>query len=1284
MTKSRLELQTSIETEAGHRPMNDRKKSAASLGKKQKKQKRKRTGGLFACFAPQQPRDTAYGGTGRLPVSNGTVTRLGHGSGSSFPGAPGKYNKPVRTDIAYVELNRKEGESFGLIIAGGLDHGEVVTIADMREGGIAKTTELLEIGDRILAVNGTSTDDLHHDAVVRLLQSAGTAAYLEIEYDLPEGAPPPESATKKKQITVEVHGEADGFGFKLRGGVDEGLDRPLTIAYIRPGSELHKLGTVKVGDRLMRVNDRFVGDYTLSGAITALRESPNLVKLDIEYDVTLQAALQDNDPCSVLLVELVKPPGISLGLTLSGSPDAGEAITISDIRPGGIADRCGALHQHDRLLAINGRNLENSTLPEAVAMLLKAERMVTLEILPIHRSIRTPPMHRNAMSPAQSHNAQDDDDDDDLPEPPEEIIHDADGPMNGINGKGNSTDPGQRLWGRHQPPTIATTTIGLPTSNGFSSTTSAHHLSLSREDSALGVSDSASGQSLARPRAHTTSGPGLAKPKPPVAKRNSSLYSVSAAQDRDGGGSGGGGSSSLSVVDRHVLPTHSAMQLCRQETLDLELTADPFGYGFSISGGGVSGGPITVSSIEKDSPADRIGVMQVGDRIITINGTPLGGMNLDDVCKLIRESSGHMLCHLEFDVSDGVKPTSGVFDVRLYKNTTSLGLTINGGEGDGMWISQVKRGGVAYRSGLVECGDGLQAINGIPVGRSTLSEAAGMLRDSTDIVVLTICKKEHQLDVADDSVEFAVELVRRGRSLGITLNGSTLPGEPIYVSDIREDGVVFRTGALQKGDIILSINNQSLRTFSVPQAVRLLEEVGDSVQLKIQRTSKKAYSSDSDSQLSSLATASFPSPLRQSHDSWQVSRIHGVTGSDDDAISSASTPSTNRTGGFLAGSRGSQIGSIGSRTPAAVAASLTHTPGQQQQQKVHRRPASAGNQDYRRRWTEVPETSIAASLPTATTPTSTVRVPTRQQTSFSALPRSGTSSSYTTNSLTRHSRPPSQAPFSDAGSSTHSDMSSLHGTTTGHSDNSSQSSPQTTVLRPRATSAHAKLASADKQPVEPPSQDPSSLLAELESSLLDSTTFTSLLSTGKSPDRAAAVVSTQAASTLTTVAAQSAAAISGGSVSSAASTPAGARRSSFRQAVPASRSTSTVPADRHSLDGGSVGGERVTPTVQSVEMHVIELSRPGLNTSFGFSISDGLSEPGVYIRALMPGGIAMQQSKLKPLDRVLQINSTDVRDYDCRQVLPVLSDVRETLRLVICRCSQLRSMSGLASPSSFK
>ena len=54
-------------------------------------------------------------------------------------------------------------------------------------------------------------------------------------------------------------------------------------------------------------------------------------------------------------------------------------------------------------------------------------------------------------------------------------------------------------------------------------------------------------------------------------------------------------------------------------------------------------------------------------------------------------------------------------------------------------------------------------------------------------------------------------------------------------------------------------------------------------------------------------------------------------------------------------------------------------------------------------------------------------------------------------------------------------------------------------------------------------------------------------------------------------------------------------------------------------------------------MHVVELWRPGRNVSFGFSISDGLYEPGVYVRNIQPGGLADQSGQLRALDRLVQV-----------------------------------------------
>ena len=52
--------------------------------------------------------------------------------------------------------------------------------------------------------------------------------------------------------------------------------------------------------------------------------------------------------------------------------------------------------------------------------------------------------------------------------------------------------------------------------------------------------------------------------------------------------------------------------------------------------------------------------------------------------------------------------------------------------------------------------------------------------------------------------------------------------------------------------------------------------------------------------------------------------------------------------------------------------------------------------------------------------------------------------------------------------------------------------------------------------------------------------------------------------------------------------------------------------------------------------HVIQLRKDG-HADFGFSLSDGLGEPGVYIKKLTPGGVAEQSGKLQPFDRIMKV-----------------------------------------------
>ena len=63
----------------------------------------------------------------------------------------------------------------------------------------------------------------------------------------------------------------------------------------------------------------------------------------------------------------------------------------------------------------------------------------------------------------------------------------------------------------------------------------------------------------------------------------------------------------------------------------------------------------------------------------------------------------------------------------------------------------------------------------------------------------------------------------------------------------------------------------------------------------------------------------------------------------------------------------------------------------------------------------------------------------------------------------------------------------------------------------------------------------------------------------------------------------------------------------------------------------------MTPT--RMEPHTVELEKDGAS-DFGFSLSDGLFEPGVYVKAIRPGGPADDEKKLQQYDRILKVTYT--------------------------------------------
>ncbi|XP_010768292.1 glutamate receptor-interacting protein 1-like, partial [Notothenia coriiceps] len=85
-----------------------------------------------------------------------------------------------------------------------------------------------------------------------------------------------------------------------------------------------------------------------------------------------------------------------------------------------------------------------------------------------------------------------------------------------------------------------------------------------------------------------------------------------------------------------------------------------------------------------------------------------------------------------------------------------------------------------------------------------------------------------------------------------------------------------------------------------------------------------------------------------------------------------------------------------------------------------------------------------------------------------------------------------------------------------------------------------------------------------------------------------------------------------------------------------------------------------------VELHKLTLEKATDLEDFGFSVSDGMLDRGVYVNNIRPGGPA-ECGGLRAYDRILQINHVRTRDFDCCLVVPLIAESPNHLELVISR-----------------
>ncbi|KAL9822026.1 multiple PDZ domain protein isoform 9-T12 [Geothlypis trichas] len=252
--------------------------------------------------------------------------------------------------------------------------------------------------------------------------------------------------------------------------------------------------------------------------------------------------------------------------------------------------------------------------------------------------------------------------------------------------------------------------------------------------------------------------------------------------------------------------------------------------------------PLNESYLLAQQNGNPANVLETSMRSITpqINGK----FSSDDFEQLIRNMSQGRLV----ETIDLIKPLSG-----------GLGFSVVGLKSEnrgelGIFVQEIQEGSVAHRDGKLKEADQILAINGQALDQTiTHQQAISILQKAKDNVQLVVARgtfpqiispvvsrspsaastvSAHSNPVHWQHVE-TIELVNDGSGLGFGIVGGKSTG--VIVKTILPGGVADQHGRLCSGDHILKIGDTDLAGMSSEQVAQVLRQCGNRVKLVIAR-----------------------------------------------------------------------------------------------------------------------------------------------------------------------------------------------------------------------------------------------------------------------------------------------------------------------------------------------------------------------------------------------------------------------------------------------------------------
>ncbi|CAG9830387.1 unnamed protein product [Diabrotica balteata] len=570
-----------------------------------------------------------------------------------------------------------------------------------------------------------------------------------------------DAAVELREEKYEIHIERSqtGLGLSIAGGHGstpfKGDDEGIFISRVTEGGPADLAG-LRVGDKVITVNRVNVVDVSHYDAVEVLKASGPVLILEVTREVTrlvkppntmvatkhsptpsltntlnksaipppLPPQLEEEVPLQKVLVHttLIRDSK-GLGFSIAGGKGSqpfkadSDAIYISRITDGGVADRDAKLSVGDKVISINGVDLTGASHDQAVSMLTGLERFVRLVVE------REVPLEKN--------------------------------------GDGASPGPQQspRLFGLPKPYTgLYAANSYMANRPGYAGYRRSMELDKKTSESPEPVKPPTPTQVFQEtPKTNGIDHSSTREvPKPAPRRINSASSDSSTATINPTAQTA---SSAKPQTNHKKTSSNSSLE---DDTQDVTLSKLGGSLGFSIIGGtdhssipfGSKEPGIFISHLVPGGTAAKSGKLKVGDRILKVNGTDVThATHQEAVMELLRPGDQISLTIRHDPLPEGYQ------ELFIEKtDNEKLGMHIKGGlqgqrgnpldrSDEGIFVSKINSVGAARRDGRLKAGMRLLEVNGKSLLGATHQEAVNALRACGNMIHMVVCKGYDKGDI---------------------------------------------------------------------------------------------------------------------------------------------------------------------------------------------------------------------------------------------------------------------------------------------------------------------------------------------------------------------------------------------------------------------------------------------------------------------------------------------------------------------------------------------------------